>query len=200
MIGEREGGESDYAEREHEERAAVGKQLEEEGGDGAASYRRRLFELRCEGGKDPGKLADRLLWQCLNLTEIYNARYLFRGSARREVLSELNALGYGEASEYGEAGEEALYREIRNAVSRYLKTCSDPGYRRLLFGLMSSSERDRKHQVCLDIWKMTEGLSGKYGLEDELRIWNRAVLDQYFAEVPEGRSMMAKIREENGAK
>ena len=66
----------------------------------------------------------------------------------------------------------------------------------MLFGLMSSGSKDKKRQVCGDVWKMTEGLAAKYGLAEELAVWNRAVKDQYIAEEPEGRELLERLRRE----
>lgn len=164
--------------------------------DGANAYRAELFKRRYVDPKKPDQLVDRMLWQCVNFGEIYKVRYLFKGSAVKEVKNALQELGFMEAGPAGGACEDALYWEIRNAASRYFKTCRNPEYRKVLFGLLASGSRDKKRQMCMDVWKMTAGLSGKYALEKELAVWNRAVTDQYFKEEPEGRAMLEKAASE----
>lgn len=195
MLGDSSLKEQYYAQLEPEIRKGLlDRLLTEEPDDGGNAYRKELFELRHGGVKTDGMMPDRMLWQCLNLAELWQAHYLFKRMARKEITADLDALGYARAVSGGRAGEDALYREIRNAASRYFKTCADPGYRRVLFGLMSTSERDRKQQMCMDVWKMTEGITQKYGMEEKLAVWNRAVTDQYLFEVPEGRALLEKVR------
>ena len=88
------------------------------------------------------------------------------------------------AKDYGEAGERALYWEIRNAMARYLMTCQGAGFNRALFGLVASGDEGRAERICRDVWRMTEGVSEKLDLRDELRVWNRAVQDAYIMSDP----------------
>ena len=147
--------------------------------DEVLPYRRLFFEKR---HSDHGKLStdvDLYLFQCVNFIQLARASRLFRRSGEKELRSVIGELGFREAEAAGEAGKAALYWEIRNAVRRYIKSCGDGSYRRMVFGLIGTSDKDRKKQICEDIWHMTNGLARKFGMEEELSLWKEAVLDEY---------------------
>jgi hypothetical protein len=113
-------------------RMLLEKNLREEEEDGAGECRRRLFSLRYleEGKTEPS--VDRYLWACVNFVQVYSATRLFKKGGRKEVEQFLEKSGYREAMTLGEAGQTALYWEIRNAAKRYFKTCMGTEYRRSL--------------------------------------------------------------------
>lgn len=150
-----------------------------EGDDGANAYRQRLYRARYVDDRQPGREVDRFLFSCLSFAQLWSSARWFKGSARREVLQTLRQMLSDEASALGEAGERALYWEIRNAAARYLKTCESSGYNRALFGMIASGDESRSDRICRDIWRMTEGLSQRLELGDALALWNRAVQDSY---------------------
>ena len=115
---------------------------------------------------------------------------------RRDVQKELAQVGYEEALSYGEAGEKALYWELRNASLRYFKTSEDPSYRKQVFGM--ASQTNTVDQLCLDAWKMSLGLSQKLGLSGELRVWNQAVRDSFSLAVPNGEGLYAALAMKKG--
>ena len=190
-----EGWEAYYLETEPERRREIWKDLAKEADDTVTMLRGRLWERRRLDPKNPKGLADRMLWQCVNLAELYSVRLMRRRTAQKEVLEALHSFGQEEAVACGEAGENAYYYEIRNAARRYLKTCQNPEYRRALFGLLSSGEKDRKNQMARDVWQMTEGVAGRFGLEHEMRFWTAAIQDEFITVMPSGRTLLAKFRE-----
>ncbi len=147
--------------------------------DGANAYRRTLFRARHEDEKSPGCEVDRMLFMCVYFLQLYKTARMFRSSAAKEVLGSLREMRFDQAGQYGEAGEKALYWEIRNAAARYLSTCNSPGYNRGLFGLTPSRDEGRQERILRDVWQMSEGLSRRAGLARELALWNQAVLDAY---------------------
>lgn len=149
--------------------------------DGANAYRRQLFEARHADARSPGREVDRMLFQCVSFMQLCQSARLFKSGARKDVLRSLRELRFDLAGQYGEAGERALYWEIRNTAARYLSTCESPGYNRGLFGLAPSRDTGRQERVARDIWQMSAGLAQRTGLTEELALWNRAVLDAYFA-------------------
>ena len=153
----------------------------EEPDDGANEYRRLLFQKRHTDPRDPAHEVDYMLFMCVNFIQLCKSARVFKNGARKEVLTSMRDLGFGQTEEYGEAGREALYQEIRNAAARYFKTCESSGYNRRLFGLMSSGEDNRKDRMCRDAWQMSEGLAGRTGLQHEMKEWNRGVLDAFAA-------------------
>ena len=148
--------------------------------DGANAYRLKLFSIRHVDEKDPGKYVDRLLFQCVNFIQLYKSARFFKKSAGKEVAGVCSSFLFDEASRIGEAGERALYWELRNAASRYFKTCQSDSYGRSLFGFMRASDLGRSDRMCKDAWEMSEGLAGRVGEEKRLAIWNEAVRDSYF--------------------
>lgn len=159
-----------------------------------------LFRLRHEDPARPGKEVDRMLWQCVNFSEMYGLFYLSGKKAADEILSSLRSLGLEEAVGAGAVGEAAFYQEARNGVRRYLKTCEHAGYHRKIFGLISSGKENRSRQIASDIWRMSEGVAGRFGLEEELRLWIRAVIDEYIARFPSECGYLEEIRSEEQKK
>ena len=153
-----------YTELEPERRAQIlQRNLREEAEDGANAYRQRLFSLR----------------------------YMEEG--KKEVSQFLKESGYLEAASYGEAGEAALYWEIRNTAKRYFKTCMGSEYRRSLFGLLSPNGADQKKQMCKDVWRMTLGLEKRFDLSDELKLWTKAVHDEYILTDPRASEQLQEM-------
>ena len=165
--------------------------------DGANEYRQLLYRARHVDEKQPGHEVDRFLFSCLSFAQLWSSARMFKKSARREVERSLKEMLADGAAEYGEAGERALYWEIRNAAARYLKTCENTGYNRALFGLIASGDESRADRVCRDVWRMTEGLAERLNLGDQLRVWNRAVRDAYFMSDPGGQRRFEEYRERN---
>ena len=164
--------------------------LADEPDDGAGPYRLLLFKARHEDPEDPEKEIDRYLWNCVNFAQIYRSSRFFKKNAGKEVRKAMAEMELPQAASKDPGKELAAYWEIRNAAARYLRTCSDSGYRRTLFGMMSSGEADRADQICKDIWEMTTGLALRLGLEEELWLWIRAVQDQYCSAFPDGQSRL----------
>ena len=63
-----------------------------------------------------------MLFMCVNFLQLCKSARVFKNGARKEVLTAMKDLGFDRAVEFGEAGREALYQEIRNAATRYFKT------------------------------------------------------------------------------
>ena len=183
-----------YRETEPENREAMlSRLLAEESDDGSNHYRKQLFAHRYLNGDDPKPSVDRYLWQCVNFVQLYDTSRLFKKGARREVGQFLSEDGYKEAMEGGPQGEKALYWEIRNAARRFFKTCRGNEYRRALFGLLSPGSEDQKTQMTTDTWKMTEGIGERLGIEDELSLWTKAVMDEYRITDPSAESRMNEL-------
>lgn len=169
-----------YRELEPERREQIlNRLLQEEPDDGSNSFRKRLFALRHLSGDDPKPSMDRYLWQCVNFAQLYDTSRVFRRNGRKEAQRFLSENGYLEAVAGGPEGEKALYWEIRNAAKRFFKTCSGTEYRRTLFGLLGPGSADQKRQMCIDTWKMTEGIGERLELSDTLSVWMKAVRDEY---------------------
>ena len=50
--------------------------------------------------------------------------------------------------------------------------------------MIASGDESRADRVCRDVWRMTEGLSQRVALKDELRLFNIAVRDAYYMSDP----------------
>ena len=195
-----------YLELEPERRAQILERLlKEVPDDGSDRFRKKLFELRYLETDHRSRevdysrpSVDRYLWQCVNFVQLYETSRFFKRGARREVTQFLSGNGYIEAMEAGPDGERALYWEIRNAARRFFKTCSGTEYRRALFGLMSPGKADQKNQMCLDTWKMTEGIAHRLGIAKDLSVWTKAVMDEYHTTDPLAEDRMRKLILERG--
>ncbi|MDD2213822.1 MAG: hypothetical protein PHR21_04695 [Oscillospiraceae bacterium] len=147
--------------------------------DGANELRLKLLKTRYQDPRHPEHEVDNLLWQCLNLPYLYKRGRYFKKSAAKEVTKTFRELSLNEALSYGEAGEKAVYWEVRNAVRRYFSTCQGEHYRRKVFGVMRASEEERQNQILKDAWQMSYGLAHRLGLEAETALFCQAVRDEY---------------------
>ena len=162
--------------------------------DGANEYRRRLFRARHADEKQPGRMVDRFLFNCLSFPHVWSTAKWFKKHARKEILGALQEMLADDMAAFGEAGERAFYWEIRNVAARYLKTCEGAGFNRALFGMIASGDESRADRVCRDVWRATEGLAETLHLHDELRVWNRAVQDAYFMSDPAAQSRFSEYK------
>ena len=182
-----------YRETEPSRRRQLLYQLVEQAPDDSVNpLRIRLFALRHTDPQNPDHEIDRILWQCVSFIQVCASARFFRNRARKDVEASLSAIGYDEMSGYSDPGERAMYWEIRNGARRYFKTCSDSGYHRALFGLVSSSDNDRLRQMKKDVREMTVVLSERLRYFDRLRIWNQAVIDEYGLADPQGAAELRK--------
>ena len=165
--------------------------------DGAGEYRKQLLTARHTDPARPGHEVDRMLFMCVSFIQMYKSARLFAKGTRKDVLTAMKEMGFERARDFGEAGEEALYQEIRNAAARYFKTCESASYNRRLFGLAASGEENRKNRMCRDAWQMSEGLATRTGLTEEMKIWNRGVLDAFAATGEGAREMFRAFGEKN---
>ncbi|MCR5304104.1 MAG: hypothetical protein K6E33_06025 [Lachnospiraceae bacterium] len=161
------------------------KLISEDEDDGANEFRKRLFETRYTDPKNPGQEVDRFLWQCVNFIFLFKTMRIFVKSTKKEVLKAAKELCIEDAAPFGDAGTKALYWEFRNTLKRYFMTCESSSYRRKMFGLMSASDEEKTWQKCLDAWQMSRGVSLKFGVSEELALWNEAVRDEYSCQDPE---------------
>lgn len=180
MYEQSSGWKAYYCEPDPKKRRKMLDELfETEPDDGANMYRLRLWEARYLDPKHPGAEVDRFLFQFVNMIQLYRTARLYRKSAIRQITRAFQEMLFSEAAACGAAGEGALYWELRNAAARYLKTCEASGYNRAVFGMVPSSDFGRRNRVCQEIWEMTRGLAARTGMEQEMQLWNRAVLDAY---------------------
>lgn len=185
-----------YQELEPKERKRLYEELKSsEPDDGANAFREQIFAARHTDPKLPGHEVDYFLFQCVSLIQTYHIANFFRRRAAEEVEKAFQLMCYDEASQYGEAGEKALYWELRNAASRYFKTCESSGYNRALFGLIHANKEGRLDRMCRDAWQITHGLARRIGQEDRMWIWNRAVLDAYLQADVGGAERLKKYEE-----
>lgn len=166
-----------------------------EADDGANPYRRFLYEIRYTDPKDPEKEVDRFLFQCVNIAQMYRTSRFFVGRTRKELQKILEDLGFTKASDYKEAGEKALYWEIRNAAARYFQSCRGSEYRRIL-GILSASEASRMGQMTMDAWQMSRGAAARLGMEEELDLWCRAIIDEHAVQYDDAERKFREIEAE----
>jgi hypothetical protein len=169
-----------YQELEPKERQKMFAELQmTEPDDGANELRKKLMDARYKDPKDDTREVDNFLWQCLNLPYLYKRAKVMKFGVQKEVRKGLQDLCLDQAAEYGEAGEKAVYWEVRNAIKRYFSTCTGSHYRRKVFGVMAASEDEKKIQILKDAWQMSYGIAGIIGLEEEMKLYCQAVRDEY---------------------
>ena len=135
--------------------------------DPACQYRRDLYEARFTDPKKPGRIVDRFLWNLMSFSVIQKTPGLFPKHHKKEVLSAMRNMQLDERPLNEPVCEDALYRELRNAVRRFFSTCSDSSYAGGFFGLIPAKPENRL-----------------LGLEQEMALLCRAANDEYCALVP----------------
>ena len=168
--------------------------------DGANEYRKFLYEIRYTDPKNPKEERDLFLWHCINFPFIFRNARVFKGFARKELRGAIAELHLADAAEYGEAGERALYWEIRNTAKRYFSTTESGSYRKKLFGMMNSAESERNFQRCKDCYEMSEGVAKRLGMETELSIWVQAVEDEFICTGENAAANLEDYRKEMESK
>lgn len=169
-----------YMELEPEKRQEMLEELvKSQPDDGANEYRKILLKRRYNDPKNPTAKVDSYLWQCVNLPFLYKNAKFFTKKNKKELHAIWKETGFDLAEKYGEAGEKALYWEIRNTMKRYFKTCTDKSYGRKIFGLVSANDEERSIRICKDAFSMSYGLAGKLEEEETMAIFNQAVKDEY---------------------
>ena len=156
----------------------------EDTGTKADQYRKDLYAARHVDKKHPEKPVDRFLFNLISLATIVKSPGLFPKFRKREVLSILSSMQLDERPLNEPVCEDALYRELRNAVRRFFSTCSDSSYAGGFFGLIPAKPEKRNAQCCIDIWSFSCGISRLLGLEQEMALLCRAANDEYCALVP----------------
>ena len=53
--------------------------------------------------------------------------------------------------------------------------------------------------MCKDAWQMSVGVSERLGLEEEMRVWIRAVTDEYAMTDPKGLERLKEYHEKETA-
>lgn len=171
--------------------------LDAYGGDSdvkADQYRKELYQGRHVDKKHPEKPVDRFLFNLISLATIYKSPGIFPKFRKREVLSMISQMQLDDRPLQDPACEAAMYWEYRNAVRRYIATCSDPSYGRTLLGMKPSDEASRKAKCCEDVWGFSFGVAAVVGLEKELAILCRAANDEYCALNPGAESLETEYK------
>lgn len=144
---------------------------------GKYAYAKELFDNRYVIPKRKLGEVDTFLYSCMVLISLHKSGIFFKGSNTKEARQMLENMGVYTAK--SDIDITLMYYEMRNAVRRYFKTCFSPSYRKKLFGLMNSSDEDRAYGMLSDAWKMSIGTSEKYGLSEDMKVWNEAVRAEF---------------------
>ena len=127
----------------------------------------------CRYTEKNGRIADRFLAQCMELSFLYNNASPVAFFSGRKIRAVLQALQTDIALNGTETQKHLLYLEYFHTALCYLDTCKDAGYRSIL-GMMTSNESSRTKQIRKDIFEMSEGAAKRFGIENELSLWNKA--------------------------
>jgi hypothetical protein len=160
----------------------------------ADRYRKELYSCRHVDKKHPEKQIDRFLFNLISLTTMFKTPGIFPKFRKREVLSIIKEMQLDARPLQDPLCRDALYWEYRNAVRRYIATCSDPSYGRKLLGMVASDEASRKAQCCQDVWAFSYGVAELVGAQNEMEILCRASNDEYCALTPEAESLEADYK------
>lgn len=147
---------------------------------------KKLWEMRF--GDDPEGKADGFLRPFVEIC-ILPPTAIFAGRRRREILKMVEKAGLCTPLVEDKKSEHLLYRELRNTFRRYIESCSDAGYGKKLFGLLTSSEKEKEPLICRDLYKMTQAVAKQYSIEKEMATAIEAANDEYIAFRPEAGSL-----------
>lgn len=172
-------------------------QLEE---DEQAELRRSLFIRRHTNPKDASAMVDNFLWQLVVMPSYYGTLNLFSKRYRGEILKIMDLLGVTAAAEGSDMEKAAVYWELRNTAERYLMTTRGSEYGRKFFGIMPSSDQEKRRRLAGDIWAMTKGVPVRYGLEKEMKLFTDAVLDAFFLSGDDAEDLLREAAEKAARK
>jgi hypothetical protein len=147
--------------------------------DGGNALRGELLRLRHTDPKDPNHKVDNFIWQMVILPGYLRPMYFIRAVGEREIRAIIRELGLENAAAWSEAERAAAYWEYRNTAARYLTTCTGPAYAKKLFGTLSSSDEEKLARTARDFYSMTVTVPAKYGREQELELFTRALMDTF---------------------
>lgn len=149
--------------------------------DGANALRKKLFDNRHYDKKKSVKDIDRGMWQFLSMMVNINSPVRSPKAAKKEIDEAMKILGLNEKEAETEPGRSAVYWEIRNLTKRYLKTCTDPGYGRKLFGIMNSSEEEKLEKTVEEIYLLARQIPKRYAMQEELTLFTGALEDEFLS-------------------
>ena len=93
-----------------------------------------------------------------------------------------------------------MYLEFRNAARRYFGTCGNKSYGKKLMGIVTMNENQRRDKMAREVWRLTEGLPGRFETSDDMALFCRAVRDEFIAECPDGEQRLKKQDDHRGRK
>lgn len=140
-------------------------------------FARELYDIRFRDKKRPQSEVDRYLYSAIVFLSVERAGGIFKKGHIKEIKKCLSDMGCDLADT--EQKKCLLYWEMRNAMKRYYETCNSPSYRRKFFGIVKSSDSEKRYFRLYESWHMSVGVSEKYGLKDEMSLWNSAVRAEY---------------------
>lgn len=147
--------------------------------DGANALRLELMETRYHDPKKPGKRVDRGVWSMVLMPAFVHGVFLRREATKQQIRDNLAIVGINEKNMADPVLQSAVYWEIRNIARRFYATCESPQYGRKLFGLKDATWEEKQLRCANDVWIMGVQVARTFEMEDEIRVFCDAVIDQF---------------------
>lgn len=138
------------------------------------------------------------LWLDFHFASEKKNSFLGRGSAKKSLLSDLKAFGYGLIEGKGEGAKEILYEELKNLSKFYLSLCTtDKTYRSKFLGILRMTDDDVMEKMQREVYEIAVATPKAFSLEKEYEIFSRASLDAYKEDYPDYCHILDKLLREN---
>lgn len=159
------------------------------GDDGANKIRKELLDWRYTDPKKPDKNVDKGIWEMVLMPAHVRGFLAFSGNCKKQIFESLGKLQINEETMADEVLKSAVYWEVRNIARRFYDTCNSPKYGRKFFGMTESSWDEKLDRMSRDLWTMAEFVPQKFKLENEMKVFSDAVLDEFFEVSPQAKTI-----------
>ena len=189
-----------YATTEREERLQI---LEARLNSGEADekdqIRKKMWELRYQKRDKMPEGVDYFIRSWMELFFISKKMgKMFHKKERyaKDLVQIKNDFGFELAKEYGEAGEDVLYEELRHGVGLYIKLCQiDRQYGSVLCGIMKMKPKDLVIKIGNELHKITVEVPKFLEQEEEFALLTKACKEAFWNVYPEYRKEEAILLE-----
>ena len=165
--------------------------------DGANALRKKLYEKRYTNPKKPGKKTDNGIWEMVVMPAQFHGVVAMKKNTQKQIRESLEKLGITEENMSTDVKKSAVYWEIRNIARRFYSTMESPRYGRKLFGMMESSWDEKQVRAAGDVWTMAELVPEKFDMKEEMELFTRAVIDEFYCVSDDAKRIYEAVREKS---
>jgi hypothetical protein len=112
----------------------------------------------------------------------------------KEIRAELKRMGFEAMSAYGKKGEDLLFLELRHLATLYFYLCrEDRQYGSIILGIGTMGDESIAARAGAEAFEVGFYVPKKMGMEEECRLWTRAVSAGYAEVFPDSGFLEQKL-------